>query len=80
MGRRDFLRSLKRGQIVQATVEELLPGAQVICSFYGELLRINNHTGTAMVEGQTIRLQVKGTQPLEFQVFDPRTPKFERVV
>lgn len=77
---RRFLSSLEKGQILRATVDDVLSPTQLICAFEGELLRINNHTGKALRKGDTIRLQVKNTQPLEFHIFDGRSLKFERVV
>lgn len=80
MARREFFKQLEKGQIHTATVEEVLSPTEAICNFHGDLLRIANHTGLSLRPGGDIRLQIKNLEPLEFQVFDSRSLKFERVV
>ena len=80
MAGKQFFKKLEKGQIHYATVEEVLSPTEAICNFYGDLLRIANHTGLEMHHGSQVRLQIKNLEPLEFQVFDPRSLKFERVV
>lgn len=75
-----FLKSLTKGQILHSVVEEKQSGGDVLCNFQGNLLRIANHTGQPMEKGQTVRVQVKCADPLEFQIFDPNIIKFERVI
>ncbi|WP_413586356.1 hypothetical protein [Bdellovibrio sp. HCB274] len=75
-----FLKTLTKGQILHAIVEEKQSGRDVLCSFNGYLLRIANHSGQPMDKGQTVRVQIRCTDPLEFQIFDPNTIKFERVI
>ncbi|WP_413559880.1 hypothetical protein [Bdellovibrio sp. HCB209] len=80
MATQAFLKSLTKGQILHSVVEEKQSGVDVLCNFQGSLLRIVNHTGQPMEKGQSVRLQVKCTDPLEFQIFDPNLIKFERVI
>ncbi|MNJ92669.1 hypothetical protein D3C87_103430 [compost metagenome] len=80
MANRRFLKSLEKGQVVQAVVDEVLSVTESICAFQGDLLRIHNRTGMVLQKGQAIRLQVRSTSPLEFQIFDSQALKFERVV
>lgn len=80
MAGKEFFKNLEKGQICFATVEEILSPTEAICNFGGDLLRIANHTGLEMNTGSEVRLQIKNLEPLEFQVFDPRSLKFERVV
>ncbi|MBO9666952.1 MAG: hypothetical protein J7501_09080 [Bdellovibrio sp.] len=80
MANQKFLNGLIKGQILHSIVEEKQSGAEVLCNFHGHLLRITNQSGQAMEKGQVVRLQVKSTQPLEFQVFDVNSVKFERVI
>lgn len=80
MARPEFFKKLEKGQIHIARIEEVLSPSEAICNFRGDLLRIANHTDIVMRPGDEIRLQVKTLEPLEFQAFDTRSLKFERVV
>ena len=80
MASQDFLKSLIKGQILHSTVEEKQSDLGILCNFNGQLLRISNYTGKAFEKGQAVRLQVKSTDPLEFQIFESQSPKFQRVV
>ena len=75
-----FLRSLKKGQILNARVEDITPAEGLLCNFEGQLLRISNHSGLGIVKGQAIKLQVTQTDPLSFQIFDPNSVRFSRTV
>lgn len=80
MASRAFLRSLEKGQILRAIVEEAASSTEALCNFQGELLLVANHTGQGFKKGDPIRLQVKSIDPLQFHIFDSRNLKFERVV
>ena len=80
MASQSFLRSLKKGQILHANVEEVTSSTEVLCNFQGELLLIFNHTGRLIKRNDPITLQVKSLSPLQFQIFSPGTTKFQRVV
>lgn len=74
----EFARTLKKGQILLAEVEEVLSSTETICAFHGDLLRISNHSGMAFKKGQPIKLQVVSLNPLTFQVYSSKN--FQRVV
>lgn len=80
MARAGFFKQMEKGQIHSATIEEIISVTEAICNFRGDLLRISNHTNIEMRIGDVIRLQVKNLEPLEFQVFDTKSLRFERVV
>ena len=75
-----FLNSLKKGQILRAVVEDISSATGVLLNFHGDLLRISNFSGQQISKGQNVTLQVTSVDPLRFQVFDSRSPRFERVV
>lgn len=75
-----FIRSLKKGLILKAVVEEVTSATSALCNFQGELLLISNHTGQKLKVGDPISLQVLSVSPLQFQVFDSKTSRFQRVV
>lgn len=78
MASRTFLKSLQKGQILQAQVEEV-QAAQLLCNFEGELLLVGNHTGRLFQRHEPISLQVLQTDPLRFQIFS-KNRSFQRVV
>ncbi|AFY00305.1 hypothetical protein Bdt_0597 [Bdellovibrio bacteriovorus str. Tiberius] len=80
MASRAFLKSLEKGQILHAQVEEVTSPTELLCNFQGELLLIFNHTGSGFKKNDPISLQVLSINPLRFQVFSPSSPKFQRVV
>lgn len=80
MASQSFLRALKKGQILHANVEEVTSSTEVLCNFQGELLLIFNHTGRLIKRNDPITLQVTNLSPLQFQIFDPGSKKFQRVV
>ncbi len=79
MARPEFFKTLEKNQILSAVIEEILSSSEVICNFHGELVRISNKTTLDIKIGELVRLQVKTIEPLEFQVFDARSIKFERI-
>ncbi len=78
MASRAFLKSLEKGQILRATVEEV-QSAQLLCNFQGELLLVGNHTGKSFKKEDPISLQVLRTDPLQFQIFSD-SKQFQRVI
>lgn len=80
MASKAFLTSLKKGQILHATVEDVSSLTGILLNFQGDLLRISNLTGQIISKGQGVRLQVMNLDPLQFQVFDASSAKFQRVV
>ena len=80
MASRSFIKSLQKGQILQAIVEEVTSAKEALCNFQGDLLLVGNHTGLPLKKGDPIKLQVISTQPLQFQIFDAKNMRFQRVV
>lgn len=80
MASQSFLRALEKGQILHARVEEVTSSTEVLCNFQGELLLIFNHTGRFIKKDDPITLQVKSLSPLQFQIFESKNTKFQRVV
>lgn len=80
MASSSFLKSLERGQILTAVVEEVSSQTELLCNFQGELLLIFNRTGSPVKKGDPIRLQVQSVNPLRFEVFSSSSHKFQRVV
>lgn len=78
MASRAFLRSLEKGQVLHAKVEEV-QSSQLLCNFHGELLLVGNHTGRKFEQGEPISLQVLHINPLQFQIFS-KHGQFQRVV
>lgn len=78
MASRAFLKSLKKGQILHAKIEEV-QSSQLLCDFHGELLLVGNHTGKVFKKEEPISLQVIHVDPLQFQIFS-NTKHFQRVV
>lgn len=78
MASRAFLKSLKKGQILPAIIEEI-QSAQILCNFEGELLLVGNHTGKSFRKGEPISLQVIHIDPLQFQIFSG-SGSFQRVI
>lgn len=74
------MHSLEKGRILTAVVEDISSTTGILLNFNGDLLRISNLTGQQIEKGQTLKLQVKSTAPLEFQIFDVRSPKFFRSI
>ncbi|XGC81397.1 hypothetical protein ACES2L_02720 [Bdellovibrio bacteriovorus] len=72
------MKSLKKGQILKAKVEEVTSPTSALCNFQGELLLIANHTGKPLQVNDPITLQVVSVNPLQFEIFNSR--KFERVI
>lgn len=79
MATQAFFRSLKKGQVLRAKVEDISSITGILLNFDGDLLRISNLTGSMIAKGQMIQLQVRSVDPLEFQVFSVSSPRFERL-
>lgn len=75
-----FIKSLKKGLILKAVVEEVTSTTSALCNFQGDLLLVSNHTGKPLKVGDPIALQVLSISPLQFQIFDSKSSRFQRVV
>lgn len=78
MASQAFLRSLKKGQILRAKIEEI-QSTQILCDFQGELLLVGNHTDKSFRKEEPVFLQVINVDPLQFQIFTG-TGAFQRVI
>ena len=78
MASRAFLKSLKKGQILHAKIEEV-QSSQLLCNFHGELLLVGNYTGKVFKKDEPISLQVIHADPLQFQIFSS-AKQFQRVI
>lgn len=72
------LRSLRKGQEVWATVEEIMAGEELLINFSGDLVRVQNKTLTPFRVGQRVQLQVQSLIPLKLKLvvmrLRPRMP------
>lgn len=59
---------LKKGDLVQAKVIEILPDRACIVSFNGDLVRVKNSSGRIFSAGDTVKLKVTHLDPLSFQI------------
>lgn len=69
-----------RGEMLEATVVEVIDGTDVIARFGGgpedlnaQLLRVSNHTKQILSVGSQVRLRVMQIEPLSFQYVEPST-------
>lgn len=58
--------TLKVGDHLQAEIIECLSSTELICSFEGDLLRVQNLSANSLKPGQQIHLRVLSTNPLKF--------------
>ena len=68
-----FLPKLKVGQRVKAMVSEVTDSGDLIASFRGDLLRVNNKTHRQFVVGETVDLEILMIEPLKFQLVKKST-------
>lgn len=73
-----ILHSLKVGQKVWATVEEVLAQNEILVNFQGDLLRVSNQTSRSLRPGQRIQLSVTAVSPLGFQLMESRKTEQNR--
>lgn len=62
------LRNLKVGESLKGCVEEMHPNGEILISFQGDLLRVQNQTGRRFHLGDSVQLIVKAVNPLRFQL------------
>lgn len=63
-----FFDRLNVGDVVEATVAEVLSDSQVIISLQGDLARAQNETSRILKLGDTVKLRVSGVNPIQFRV------------
>ncbi len=68
--------SLKLGQKVWATCEEVRQDREILVNFEGDLLRVQNLSDRQLRVGQRIQLHVEAVQPLQFRLVDAKRLRF----
>lgn len=68
--------SLRLGQKVWATIEEVLDEKEILVNFDGDLLRVGNHSTRRFRSGQRIQLHVESINPLQFRLVEARRLEF----
>jgi hypothetical protein len=68
--------SLKLGQKVWATCEEVRPNQEILVNFEGDLLRVQNHSSRQLRVGQRLQLHVESTHPLKFRLVEAKRLQF----
>ena len=73
------VQSLHFGDVVEAEVSEILTDNEIIMSFQGDLLRVQNHSRKTLVRGQKLFCRVTSIEPLRFEMVPthPPTPSFK---
>lgn len=61
-------------QKVWAIIEEVMTNQDLIVSFQGDLIRVQNQSGRNFRPGQRIQLKVTAVVPLAFQLIDAKSP------
>jgi len=59
---------LQIGQVIQGKVTEILSEDEVIMSFAGDLLRVQNHSLGSFAAGQMLNCLVTSVDPLRFKL------------
>ncbi len=79
--------TLEIGEITLAQVTEVLSEEEVIMSFAGDLLRVQNFSRQKFQIGDIVKCRVTQTQPLRFELVNLSTshpgrgtPKMDRVI
>jgi uncharacterized Fe-S cluster-containing radical SAM superfamily enzyme len=72
--------NLSRGTRIRAHVLELQSEGDLLVSYQENLIRVKNHTQNTFKIGDVLSLQVIGTNPLEFKIFERAAASFDRMV
>ena len=73
------MKKFKLGDLVVCEVIEILNVSEIIVSFKGELMRVQNLSYRSLRVGEFIHLIVQGIEPLQFKLFAQR-PGFDRSI
>ncbi len=68
------LPQLTLDQKVWAIIEEVMTNDDLIVSFQGDLIRVQNQSSRKFRPGQRIQLKVTAVTPLAFQLIDTKSP------
>ena len=63
-----FFNRLNVGDVIEASVAEVLDESQVIISVQGDLARAQNETSRKLKAGEVVKLRVSGVNPVQFRV------------
>ena len=63
-----FFNRLNVGDIVEASVTEVLGDSQLLISLQGDLARAQNETSRVLKVGDKVKLRVAGVNPVQFRV------------
>ncbi len=63
-----FFNRLNVGDIVEASVTEVLGDSQLLISLQGDLARAQNETSRVLKVGDRVKLRVAGVNPVQFRV------------
>ena len=63
-----IVQKLQFGEIIEARVTEILSEQEVIMSFKGDLLQVQNHSRQKLSVGESIYCRVTSTSPLRFEI------------
>ncbi len=62
------VQGLQFGDVIEAHVSEVLSENEVIMSFQGDLLRVQNQSRQRLEVGQKLNCRVNAVNPLSFQI------------
>jgi hypothetical protein len=71
------IQSLQFGDVIEAVVTEILSEDEVIMSFKGDLLRVQNQSLKPLELGQKINCRVSAVDPLRFEIFHSYVAAFK---
>ncbi len=81
------VQDLRVGEITTAKITEILSETEVIMSFAGDLLRVQNLSRRQLQVGELVQCKVTNLQPLRFELARPQlsrpgraTPKMDRLI
>lgn len=71
------INQLQFGDVIEAEVTEILSDEDIIMSFRGDLLRVQNHSQINLKLGQKLNCRVRSVQPLRFEIAGECKPSFK---
>ncbi len=74
------IQNLHFGDIIEAEVTELLSENELIMSFQGDLLRVQNQSLKFLEVGQKINCRVSELSPLRFEIASSNFPKSNKMI
>jgi hypothetical protein len=70
--------NFREGERIQAKVEEVILGNELVVSYENRLLRVLNDSGKKFQAGDILSLIVVRTVPLKLQLYSQYLKKFDR--